>query len=132
MRSGSVVGVAVFFAAMGLAALIDPARILETFDVAVTSPEGRNEVRAVYGGFGIAMAVALALALRVQALRPGILVCLSLALAGMALGRLCSFAIDQHVGAAPALFVGVELLLAVLLLRGAPTLRSDRQSGGAA
>ena len=46
--------VAAGFAAMGLLALARPADVLAQFGVSVETPEGRNEVRAVYGGFGLA------------------------------------------------------------------------------
>lgn len=126
MRNWSVAGVAVFFAAMGLVALVDPAGVLEIFDVRVESPEGRNEVRAVYGGFGIAVAAALLLGLRDPGLRPGTLVSLALALVGMAAGRLCSFVIDWSAGAAPVTFVAVELALAGALLAGLPKQPTSR------
>ena len=47
---------------MGVYALVVPAAILAPFGVPVESPDGRAEVRAVYGGFGIAVAALLGVA----------------------------------------------------------------------
>ena len=60
MVSLLVIAVAVFFLGMGIVALWRPALILGLFGTAVTTSEGRNEVRAVYGGYGVAMGVLLA------------------------------------------------------------------------
>ncbi len=53
-------------------------------------PAARAEVRAVYGGFGLAIASMLAVALATPDLRTGILTTVAAALAGMAFGRLVS------------------------------------------
>lgn len=115
-RNGRIWVVAVFFAGMGLIALLDPHWIPALYDIDVRSMGGRNEVRAVYGGFGLAMAGALVAATRVPAWRSGVLLCLALALGGMAAGRLVSFLVDQQVGAVTTLTAAGELLLAGLLL----------------
>ena len=117
-RDTPVLIVGLLFAAMGLAALIDPPQILAPFGVDVVTAAGRNEVRAVYGGFGILVALALGIAVRSPVLRNGILVAIALALLGMAGGRLASFAIDQTVNGVPALFVAIEVSLAASLLAG--------------
>jgi hypothetical protein len=109
-----IVTVAVLFLGMGLAALAAPARILATFGVEVTTVDGRNEVRAVYGGFGVAMAAILLVA--PPAFAPGIAACLAAALGGMAVGRLVSAAIDRGAGAWPWFFCAVEIVGAVILL----------------
>jgi hypothetical protein len=106
--------VAAGFAGMGTAALIRPAWIGGFFDVRITSVDGRNEVRAVYGGFGLAMAVALVLAIEVPGLRAGVLACVSLAMAGMAGGRLIS-ALFERPGFWPWFFGGIEAVAAALL-----------------
>ncbi|HEV7732100.1 MAG TPA: DUF4345 family protein [Candidatus Binatia bacterium] len=102
--------------AMGVAALLAPARILATFGVAVTTVDGRNEVRAVYGGYGVAMAGMLMLALVTPELAPGIFTCLAGALAGMAGGRLVSAAIDRRAGLWPWVFFVLEALGAIVLV----------------
>lgn len=112
--SGIVYGLAAAFAAMGLAALARPAAIGEPFGVDFASVDGRNEVRAVYGGFGLAMALALVLAMQSAALRPGILACVSLALGGMAAGRLVGATLERP-GFWPWFYFGVEAVGAALL-----------------
>ena len=116
MSTVLVVLVAVFFLGMGLYALALPARVLSIFGVAVTSVDGRNEVRAVYGGYGIAVGVVLLAALELPAYRDGILVCQAVGVAGMAAGRLLSAAIDRPPGFYPWFFCAVEALLAGALL----------------
>ncbi|MEK6806674.1 MAG: DUF4345 domain-containing protein [Pseudomonadota bacterium] len=100
-------GVAFAFAGMGLMALLKPASIGNYFDVRFESVDGRNEVRAVYGGFGIAMALALCLATQQPEYRAGVVLCVAFALAGMAAGRLLSALIERP-GFWPWFFCGVE------------------------
>ena len=47
------------FIVMGLGAVIKPLLVTAQFGILELSTAGRNEVRAVYGGFGILMGVAL-------------------------------------------------------------------------
>ena len=75
------------FAAMGATLLIWPEAIARVTNQEPTTPEARNEVRAVYGGFGVAASLALFIALVWSPLRAGICVALGLALMGMAGGR---------------------------------------------
>lgn len=83
--------IAVFFLGMGIYALLAPAQLAAPFHLRVATPEARSEVRAVYGGFGIAMAVVLGFAaIDLGHLRAGIVVTVAAALAGMALGRIVS------------------------------------------
>ncbi len=116
--NATVALIAAMFLGMGLAALVKPAFIGTFFDVQFDSADGRNEVRAVYGGFGIAMAAALALALQEPGLRPGVLIAVALALAGMAIGRLLSALIERP-GLWPWFFCAVEASGAALLFRAA-------------
>lgn len=109
--------VAVFFLAMGLVALAAPARILATFGVVVDTLEGRAEVRAVYGGFGVAVGVLLIVALGVESIRDGAFVAIAVALCGMAAGRVASAVIGERLGLWPTwAFCAIELVLAALLL----------------
>ena len=48
--------IAVFFLAMGLYALAAPTALAQPLGITLTSSTSRSEVRAVYGGFGVAMA----------------------------------------------------------------------------
>jgi len=86
---------AVFFLGMGLFALARPAALIRPFGISLPIPESRAEVRAVYGGFGLAIAGVLALAASGHPARDGILITVAAALGGMAFGRLVSGLIDR-------------------------------------
>ncbi|WP_344884678.1 DUF4345 family protein [Allokutzneria multivorans] len=109
--------VGVFFLAMGGYALVAPAALARPFRLRVQSPEARSEVRAVYGGFGIAIAAVLGLAAAdIGGVRAGVVLAVAAALAGMALGRLISRVVDAGTAFYPIWFYFcVELLAAALL-----------------
>lgn len=109
-------GVALFFFGMGAVALARPEGIVGYFGTSELTADGRNEVRAVYGGFGIAVAALLAFTLTAPALATGILATIAVSLTGMAAGRIVSRLIDGAIGFYPALFFFVELGLAAALL----------------
>ena len=95
--------VAVFFAGMGLVALARPERITATFGSPSLTADGRNEVRAVYGGFGLAVAAMLALGSSTP-LGDGIYVAVGIALLGMACGRLAAALVERPAGFYPCWF----------------------------
>ena len=113
--------VAIFFAGMGAVALVRPAIVWAPFGVAPTTPASRNEVRAVYGGFGIALAILLVVADNAATgFRDGVLVAIAVALAGMAAGRIVGFVVEPRSARGfPALFGVIEVLLAAALLGAA-------------
>ena len=106
----------VFFLGMGVYALIRPAALIRPFGIALPSPVSRAEVRAVYGGFGLAIAGVLAVAARDHSVRTGILITVSVALGGMAVGRAISGLIDRPTSFYPNwfYFVGEAVLAAAL------------------
>jgi hypothetical protein len=108
--------VAILFALMGIIALTKPWRILELFGISVATADGRNEIRAVYGGFGIAVCLLLTATLWRESIRPGVLIAVAAALLGMAAGRIVSAVIDRTLGRYPLIFLIVEVVLAVMLL----------------
>lgn len=110
--------VAIFFAAMGVAALVRPALIWAPFGVEPTTPESRSEVRAVYGGFGLAIAALLVLTDDAAAdLRDGVLITTAVSLLGMAAGRVVSAAMEPRtLLGTPGFFLVVEAGLAGLVL----------------
>jgi hypothetical protein len=117
MTDAGVMAVAVFFVAMGAIALVAPEWIVAPFGTAGLTADGRNEVRAVYGGFGVAIGVLLVVALRHPALRSGVLLAVATALAGMAGGRLVAAGVERPVRFYPCWFYAVaEALMAALLL----------------
>ena len=83
----SLVVAFLLFAAMGGALLWRPQYLTQLTHLELTTIESRNEVRAVYGGFGVGMAVALFIAMVYSPLRGGIMLTTGLALIGMAAGR---------------------------------------------
>ncbi|MEJ7834459.1 MAG: DUF4345 family protein [Nocardioides sp.] len=108
---------ALFFAGMGALALAMPTLVVDRFGVAVTSIDGRNEIRSVYGGFGLAVAALLVWAAltegRGQLWIPSVIAVLCF---GMAVGRLVSLALDRTSGSAVVWrYVALELALAVAL-----------------
>ena len=117
MVSLLVIAVAVFFLGMGIVALWRPALVLGLFGTVVNTSEGCNEVRAVYGGYGVAMGVLLAGSFAMPAsFRSSILLCVAVAVLGMMIGCLISFGIDRRAGFYPLLFLGVEAALFFSLL----------------
>jgi len=115
--SVAVGAVAVFFVLMGLVGLLSPERIQAPFGTAVVSPDGRNEVRAVYGGFGIAIGALLFVASSMPALRAGVFTTVAVALIGMAAGRIVSALIERPMRFYPCWFYcGVEAAMAAVLL----------------
>jgi hypothetical protein len=110
--------VAAGFAAMGLLALARPRDVLAQFGVATETVEGRNEVRAVYGGFGLAVAALLAVAaVGDPATAEGILVAVAFALAGMAGGRVVGAVVERPASAYPVwTYFAIEVAGAAALL----------------
>jgi hypothetical protein len=102
MATVVTVVVAVFFLGMGGYGLLAPATLIRPFGMVADSAEARAEVRAVYGGFGVGIAVLLALALAdVGGIRRGAVVAAAVALLGMAFGRLAAHVVER-----PSAFYG--------------------------
>jgi len=114
----AVVAIALLFLGMGVVALARPAYVGTFFDVRYDSVDGRNEVRAVYGGFGVAMALVLWWAIEDPALRRGVFLTVALALGGMATGRVVS-ALLERPGAWPWFYCVMEAVGAVVLYQAA-------------
>jgi len=105
----------VLFAAMGAGLLWQPQYLSRLTNLELTTLESRNEVRAVYGGFGIAMALALFIALVWSPLRPGICVAIGLALIGMAAGRGYSLFVERSSSTTIWGFLIGEALLGLMI-----------------
>ncbi len=110
--------VAVGFAGMGLLAVLKPLEVVAQFGVKDDSPEYRNEIRAVYGGFGIAVAALLAIAaLGDPDTAEGIVIAVAISLLGMAAGRIVSALIDPPRGFHPVwTYFAIEVASGVALL----------------
>jgi hypothetical protein len=88
--------VALGFACMGVTALVRPSLVPAQFGTSAETSDARTEVRAVYGGFGVAMAVLLVVAaLQSNGLSDGVALTVGIALGGMATGRLIGIAIER-------------------------------------
>jgi hypothetical protein len=113
-----IVAMGVFFLGMGIYALAAPAMLVRPFGITVEQSTSRSEVRAVYGGFGLAMAAVLAYAaVDAGSHRTGIVLAVGMALAGMAFGRLVSAVVDGRTRFYPNWFYfGVEAVAAAALL----------------
>ncbi|GAA0553360.1 DUF4345 domain-containing protein [Actinomadura livida] len=103
---------------MGLYGLVAPAALIRPFGIAADSVAARTEVRAVYGGFGVAVGGALIwAAVTSGAARHGVLAAVGIALLGMAAGRLAARAAEGPLALYPLWFyfwveaVGGGLLL---------------------
>ncbi|MCP2278638.1 DUF4345 family protein [Nocardia amikacinitolerans] len=109
--------VALFFAAMGVYGLLRPSQLADTVGLLADRADAHAEVRAVYGGFGIAVAVVLGLAAAdIGDLRFGVCVAVAAALGGMAFGRIWSSFTGRASAFYPVWFYFVvEVTLATLL-----------------
>ena len=118
MADVAVFAVAAFYAALGAVCLVQPRRVPAQFGADANPPAAyRNEIRAIYGGFPLALAAVLVWATGASAdVREGVLVAAAVSTAGMALGRLVSAAIDPAENRAPWLWFGVEVVLVALLV----------------
>ena len=109
--------IGVFFAGMGCYALAAPTAIIRPFGITLGGAAARSEVRAVYGGFGLAIAGVLGYAAMAgDDVRTGIVLTVGVALAGMAFGRMVSAVLDERTAFYPNWFYClVEALAAAAL-----------------
>jgi hypothetical protein len=115
--SAVIVVVGVFFLGMGLFALAAPARMLRPFGFTLGTDVQRAEVRAVYGGFGLAIAAALGYAAATPGeLRTGVLITVGAALGGMAFGRIASAVLGDRTSFYPNWFYGIVEAVAAAAL----------------
>lgn len=105
MADAVVALIAVFFAGMGVYGLAAPDALVRPFGTTLGGAASRSEVRAVYGGFGLAIAGVLAYAvIEGGPPRTGVLLTVGAALAGMAFGRLVSAVVDRRTSFYPNWF----------------------------
>lgn len=118
MSTGVILVVAVLFAVMGIGGLVAPGTLVRPFGITLSGAAARTEIRAVYGGFGVAIAVVLTLAvIDVGGIRAGAVTAVAAALLGMAGGRLIARAVDKPCGFYPIWFYfWVEIAGAAALL----------------
>ena len=112
--SVQIIIVAVLFALMGIGAFVRPRTFVSPFGVTAESADARNEIQAVYGGFGLAVAATLVAASSYPQFRDGVVVTVAASLAGMAGGRAVA-ALRERPGRWPVIFFFVEAAGAVFL-----------------
>jgi len=98
-------------------ALAAPAALVRPFGIALAESASRSEVRAVYGGFRLAIAAVLGYAAIADGeVRQGVLITVAAASAGMALGRLAAAVLGDRTAFYPNwCYFLVELVAAVSL-----------------
>lgn len=106
---------ALFFGLIGVTAMVRPHNLLEGFGIEARQDDSRNEIRAVYGGFPLAVAGLLLFSLARPDLSDGILITLATCSAAMAAGRVVSAVIDRRMGKAPLIWTVLELVVAGLI-----------------
>jgi hypothetical protein len=112
-----VAATAVLFLGMGLLALARPAGLVAPFGISLDGADGRLEVCAVYGGFGVAIAALLGIAALDPDAHRGVLLTVAVALFGMAGGRLLGRLRDRPSAFYPVWFYfWVEVVAGALLL----------------
>lgn len=115
MPTPAITAVAIFFIGMGALALIAPQRLARLVGLEAAPRRGVNEIRAVYGGFGVAMGGLLLYTAHDPGLRAGVCLTLALALFGMAAGRLISAIVERGLHPIMLAIVLVEVILGALL-----------------
>ncbi|MGW0864543.1 DUF4345 family protein [Streptomyces sp. NPDC002611] len=111
--------VALFFLGMGLFGLVAPRALIRPFGIELSVPEARAEVRAVYGGFGVAVGALLTWAVLGGSggVRSGVVLTVAVSLAGMAFGRLVARVVERPSAFYPSWFYfWVETVGAVVLV----------------
>ncbi len=111
----AVAGAAIFYGAVGLAAIAKPKTLLKGFGIEAIGPDSRNEIRGVYGGFPLVVAGLLLFALTRPDISDGILLTLAVSSAGMAIGRIVSALTDRQLGRYPAIFLVLEMAAAMII-----------------
>lgn len=119
----ALVTAALAFGAMGAGALASPRSVLGQFGIRNLSAAAKNEVRAVYGGFGLAaalllFAIAIGPAPISDTLRSGVTLAFAVALFGMAFGRILSALIDRRMDRTPIAYLTIEIVVGALLIFG--------------
>lgn len=103
------------FAAMGAVMLWRPEYLSQVTGLELSTPESRSEARAVYGGFGIAMALALFTAIVYSDFRGGIMYTTGLALLGMAAGRAYAAWLERPTSPTIWGLLAVEVVLGLMI-----------------
>lgn len=116
MTNGLLIIAAGYFLWLGVLAMRRPRNLLRGFGITAPTADGQNEIRAIYGGFPLALAAVLLLPIVRPELLDGIVVTSAAAVLGMVAGRLISAAVDRSFGRFPLIFTAVEIAIAAILI----------------
>jgi hypothetical protein len=121
------------YALLGAVALLRPEVVPAVFGGTAGTPEARNEIRAVYGGLSVAIAVTALTAGSREPEAAGRLRALSAASLGMAVARAVGALVERRLRPWPTgAFLALEVGLAVALHPGPPEVGpSDARPGPA-
>lgn len=109
------IAIASFLIGMGIASIASPRFTASFFGATPDTRAFRNEIRAVYGGFGILLGLLIFYSnFYLLALKPGIALAVATSFWGMALGRLISW-IFERVAGWPLFFFLIEVASATWL-----------------
>jgi Domain of unknown function (DUF4345) len=106
---------AVMYLALGVMALAMPMQLLRGVGITVVGRAGRSEIRAVYGGFPLAVVGLLCATFAMPTVANGILLALAVVTLGMPAGRIFSALLDRGIGKLPMVFTVIELIAATLI-----------------
>jgi Domain of unknown function (DUF4345) len=116
MTTGLLIIAAAYFLWLGVLAMRRPRNLLRGFGITAPTADGQNEIRAIYGGFPLALAAVLLLPIVRPELLDGIVVTSAAAVLGMVAGRLVSAAVDRSFGRFSLIFTAVEVAIATILI----------------
>lgn len=104
------------FLGIGLVGFFAPTRVTSFFGIPALTHAGASEVRGVYGGCGLALAVLLVWTLWLPAATPGAQLAVGVALGGMAAGRGASCVLQRSCDRFTATSLLSEAAVTTLLL----------------
>jgi hypothetical protein len=109
---------ALFFIGIGVVGLVNPRFMPGLVDIPLASAPGRSEMRAVYGGFGVAVGLLILFGLASSsAWLDGVRLAFGVATAGMAAGRVVGALLERDFRPYPTwVFALIEVAVAGALL----------------
>ena len=103
---------------MGIIAILNPQFVADIVGYkAILGIDGKNEIRAVYGGFGLLIAGLLYYSKDTN-LEIGVKLTVATSLIGMASGRIVSLMIDKEINPMSVIFLSSEISMAAMLFKG--------------
>lgn len=116
IQSALVAACSLFWLWLGVMAFRYPKHLLRGFGIEAPVPDSWNEVRAIYGGFPLALAGLLMTAPFLPRLIDGIALTVGVATLGMCIGRCASAILDRSFGRMPRIFAAIEFAIAGILI----------------